>query len=240
MYRFDYLRNVHFPKDHNQTYKRPPGKGQASISLFQKRSKNDNELGAVGGEAVVMSEMEEPNLSEVDDTCNVQSPRPHSSFELHQHEEEEELESRPQSAPPSFRPMTDQAEINLKILAELEEIKTTLKNVSLNDRCTDDKSNTEIQDDLQELRLKGARSIEEMCSTSNILEITDDGGYIGCIPCTFSLQPKPPGPGYFSIPDLNDGTGQSFSQLKYGILRHIKLSTHIKQIESVKPSKKND
>ena len=62
MYRFDYLRNVHFPKDHNQTYKRPPGKGQASISLFQKRSKNDNELGAVGGEAVVMSEMEDPNL----------------------------------------------------------------------------------------------------------------------------------------------------------------------------------
>ena len=163
MYRFDYLRNVHFPKEHKQPYKRPADRGQVSISLFQKHPKDDTDLGAVGVEDVTMSE---PVMSDVDDTFNLQSPCPHSSFELRH----KEIDPRPESAPPSVRhPVTDQTEINYKILAEIQEIKTALKNVSLNDSCNENKSDTEMkEDELEELRLKGSRSIEEICSTSNI------------------------------------------------------------------------
>ena len=113
--RFDHLRDVHFPKEHKQPYKRPVDKDQVPItSIFQKRSKDDSELGAVGGKDTVISDTEETVMSE-DESFDVPSPRPpHSSLELQHHKE---VDPRPKSAPPSVRSHDAyQQEINFKIL----------------------------------------------------------------------------------------------------------------------------
>lgn len=229
--RFDFLRDEHFPKAHGQKYSRPRERGQPLLSAMFSAKEPADMNSTESQSETIDEERDSEQMSFQDAGLMLDHDTQLDSDHDTQLDSDHELtiqEQVPESV--ACQPSVSNEQPSEQILREMQLINSKLDAMRLQKETkVTAKSSTSTEEDMQKLRLKASRSVFEICSLNDCLQLTDDKQYLACIPCTYGLKTKCPGQGYFSLKHVQYDElimDIHFRTLKSHIQRHLDISTH--------------